>query len=121
MIRLAYLLVVVVVGLALLPVGLLYSFVLAFFSLRWNPIPRAAKYLHSLGLSLSRLLNVTCSEFFNDVAIQKGGHQFGDHDETTSSVLGKNQKAGTLKPIGGFMVRMLDNVDPGHSIDAAEG
>ena len=119
MMRLIYLLIVATIGIALIPIGLLYSFVVAFFSFSWNPIPKLSRYLHSLGLSLSRLLNVTCCELFDDIAIQPGGHKFGDHDETTSSVLGKNQDQGTLKPIGEFMVKMLDKVDPGHAKDAA--
>lgn len=42
-------------------------------------------------------------------------HQFGDIRETVSSVLGKNEKAVNLKPLGMFMVDLLNRIDPNHS------
>jgi hypothetical protein len=119
-IRVLFIVVVAIVGLALLPFGLVYSFSKAFFSFKWNPLPKLGMYLHSLGLSLSRLLNVVCSDILNEAAITPDGYQFGDVNDTTSFVLGKNRKAGTLRPFGEFISAILDKVDPGHVEDATE-
>ena len=45
---------------------------------------------------------------------------FGNIDETVSSVLGKNQKLGTLTKSGRWLNRLLNKLDENHSIDAIE-
>jgi 8-oxo-dGTP diphosphatase len=61
---------------------------------------------------------------FNDLLITKDSkHKFGNIDETISSVLGKNKKAGTLTRLGKIISWILDRMDPNHvekSIDETE-
>ena len=48
------------------------------------------------------------------------GYKSGNPDESISSVVGKNKKLGTLKPLGKAVDWMLERLDEGHSIDAIE-
>lgn len=60
----------------------------------------------------------------NDLAIYDNGYQFGNIDETISSVLGKNKKQHTLTKFGIFIAAILNKIDPNHvekSIDYNEG
>ena len=118
--RIIYITLIAVVGLLLIPIGMLFSFTRAFFTLKWNPFPGFKKYLSALGVSLSQLLNTTCSELFDDVLITSGGFKFGNPDFTTSATLGMNYREGTLKPIGKAFVWVLDRVDPNHCLDALD-
>ena len=43
-------------------------------------------------------------------------HRFGAFEETISSVLGKNQRAGTLSSCGKMLAGLLDKIDEGHCI-----
>jgi hypothetical protein len=65
-------------------------------------------------------LNVVCSDILNEAAITPNGYRFGNVNDTTSFVLGKNRKAGTLRPFGEFVSAVLDKVDPGHVEDATD-
>ena len=65
-------------------------------------------YFFKLAISLDQLGNVAMSRLFNDILIHPNRDLFGDEDETISSVLGKNKLNGTLKPIGKFLVYVLD-------------
>jgi hypothetical protein len=116
--RIIYITLIAVVGLLLIPIGMLFSFTRAFLTVQWNPLPKFWVYVKSLGEALSQLLNATCSELFNDILITRDGMQFGDPEYTTSATLGANQQEGTLKPLGKAFVWVLDKVDPNHCIDA---
>jgi len=117
--RIVYISLIAAIGLLLIPVGVVFSFTRAFFTFRWNPLPKLRGYLNSMGVALSQLLNTTTAELFNETLIQPGGFMFGDSKETTSSVLGKNKKTNTLSPVGEFVSNVLDRVDPNHVSDAA--
>ena len=77
-------------------------------------------YYYKLALSIDQLGNVAMSRIFNDILIKPNRDRFGNEDETISSVLGKNQINGTLKPIGKFLVFLLDKLDKDHSINSIE-
>ena len=116
--RIIYISLIAVVGLILIPLGMLFSFTLAFLTVQWNPIPKLKAYVNALGVALSQLLNTTCSDLFNDILITGDGFRFGNPDFTTSATLGMNQQDETLKPLGRTFVWVLDKVDKDHCINA---
>lgn len=99
-----------ILGLLCIPIGMIY----ALFK------KGVGDYFFKLALAIDQLGNVAMSKLFNDTLIFKEGYKFGFEDETISSVLGKNQKANLLKPLGKFLVFLLDKIDKNHSIDAIE-
>jgi hypothetical protein len=63
---------------------------------------------------------VFCAELFNDLLIKDDSDQFGDEDETISSVLGKNQLKNNLTKLGQLLNSLLDLLDNNHSINSIE-
>lgn len=78
------------------------------------------KYWIRLAVSLDQFGGVVMGGFFNLVLIKSKTDTFGDPDETISSVLGKNQKAGTLRYLGRRLVALLDWLEEDHSLNAIE-
>lgn len=78
-------------------------------------------WLWSIAYALDQLGNVIVQHLFNVWMITpESSHHFGNPDETVSSVMGKNERAGTLSPSGKLLVSILHWLDPNHSIDAIE-
>ncbi len=62
--------------------------------------------------------NIVCAELFNCVLITKDSfYSFGKRKETISSVLGKNEKLGTLSYLGKILCRILNKIDKGHTLN----
>lgn len=100
------------------PLGFITVIIYSF--LNWNK-GILKDYFHNLALSLDQFGNVSMQRTFNFLFIKnKSKHKFGDPDETISSVLGKNQKAGTLIYLGKRLVALLDYLDENHSIKSIE-
>lgn len=114
-------LVAVLLAVVFMPVGFIYTtirlWIKANFKTWWK---RMGEYYLIIALSIDQMGNVIMKEFFNDVLIYKNGHKFGNEDETISSVLGKNQKTGTLRRLGRWLNWVLNKLDPNHSINAIE-
>lgn len=94
------------IGVSVIPIGMLYAL---FKSDR-------AGYFYKLALSIDQLGNVAMGKLFDDILIKPNRDRFGNEDETISSVLGKNQLNGTLRPLGSFLVFILDKFEKNHSI-----
>ena len=73
-----------------------------------------------MAISYEQLGNVALSRLFNDILIKNNADNFGNPDETISSVLGKNQLNGTLKPLGLLLVKILHKLDENHSVKSIE-
>lgn len=73
-----------------------------------------------VAISIDQLGNVLCAELFNVILITTSDNQFGNEDETISSVIGKNKVSGTLTRFGGFIERFLHLLDPNHSVESIE-
>ena len=116
--RIIYITLIAVIGLLLIPLGILFSFTRAFLTVQWNPFPKFKAYVNSLGVALSQLLNTTCAELFNDILITSQGFEFGNPDFTTSATLGMNQREETLKDLGKLFVWILDKIDKDHCLNA---
>ncbi len=98
-------------SIVLIPIGLIYSlFRTDLKTYYWN-----------MAIALDQLGNVCLESLMNDLLIQEwSNNNFGNPDETISSVLGKNQLDGTLKPLGKNLVLLLGKLDNNHSIKSIE-
>ena len=84
---------------------------------------RDLNYFKSSAISLDRFGNYEFRTLFNLTLIKpkriKEGvvlraYQFGKFEETISSVLGKNQRQGTLSKTGKILVWILDKIEKDH-------
>jgi len=106
----------------LLPLALIWAVVEAFWQRGWkSALKRINEYFFNLAISLDQFGNVVCKEILNDALIDSTSpHKFGHPDETISSVLGKNKRAGTLLKIGKGLDWTLNKLDENHSIKSIE-
>ena len=108
-------------GLILSILAYISLLILSPIGLVWSCIKRPKEYFWRIAISLDQLGNVVCGEPMNFLFIQDWSmNQFGNPDETISSVLGKNQLNGTLKPLGKNLVLLLGKLDNNHSIKSIE-
>lgn len=78
---------------------------------------KAKGYFMSSAVNLDRFGNYEFRALFNSTLIRReSAHRFGAFEETISSVLGKNQRAGTLSLCGKMLAGLLDKIDHGHCI-----
>jgi 8-oxo-dGTP diphosphatase len=103
-------LVAILLSFVLFPIGFLFSM---FY-------PKRGRYMFKIALGIDQLGNVVCARLFNFFLITKEGYQFGNEDETISSVLGKNKKQNTLRFLGKLLDLILDQIDRNHSIKSIE-
>jgi hypothetical protein len=75
---------------------------------------KSKDYFRDTALNLDKFGNREFRTLFNKVLITKKGFQFGDHNETISSVLGKNQINKTLTKTGVILAKILDTLDKNH-------
>jgi hypothetical protein len=81
---------------------------------------KANKYFRLLAISIDQMGNVAMQDLFDDILITKNGYQFGNVDETISSVLGKNERQQTLKGLGKILVKLLNFIDSNHALNSIE-
>ncbi len=114
-------LVAVLLSIVFLPLGGVYSLVRLWIKANFKTwIKRVGQYFLVIAISIDQMGNVIMQELFNDVLIKNSGVRFGNEDETISSVLGKNQQAGTLTLIGKGLNGLLHLLEKDHSIKAIE-
>lgn len=78
---------------------------------------KAKGYFMSTAVNLDRFGNYEFRTLFNSTLIHRdSAHRFGAFEETISSVLGKNQRAGTLSLCGKMLAGLLDKIDEGHCV-----
>jgi len=68
--------------------------------------------------SIDVFFNVIGADIMIDTLIKKGGYKFGNQKETISSVIGKNDRMGTLTRLGIFLRWLLDKIEEDHCKDA---
>jgi len=97
------------------PVMYLYNAIIALCKGEWN------QYNLDLAIAIDQYGNGLCKYLFNFLFIKKSAvHKFGNIDETISSVLGKNKEKKTLTWFGKVVDKILDLLDPDHSIKAID-
>ena len=78
-------------------------------------------FASAFAISVSQALNCAYAEFFNHSLLKsKGPYLFGDPNETTSYVLGRNRKIDNLTLVGLGLAKFLNWLDPNHVEDASE-
>ncbi|PZM86854.1 MAG: hypothetical protein DLD55_04410 [candidate division SR1 bacterium] len=124
--KLLYSLVLLVVSVALacvmLPLGIIWTtveIIVRFLfpsgkSAGEKSLGYLSSIIRSIAIGLDQIGNSVCRDMLNRLLITSGGYSFGRIQETISSVLGKNEKNGTLTRLGRAIVAVLDWIDPGH-------
>lgn len=108
-------------SMVLFPVGLVLTFFVNLYKRRWSfSFKRLDQQFLSIATSIDASGNVVCKDLFNLVLIKKGGVEFGNRRETISSVLGKNQRDGTLTKTGIRVASILDKIDPNHCLKSID-
>ncbi|MDO4224800.1 MAG: hypothetical protein Q4C75_02790 [Bergeyella zoohelcum] len=75
---------------------------------------KARGYFLSSAVNLDRFGNYEFRTLFNATLRKKNGYEFGNFEETISSVLGKNQRDKTLTTTGKILAFILDTIDRDH-------
>ncbi|MBT8321703.1 MAG: NUDIX domain-containing protein [Eudoraea sp.] len=78
------------------------------------------EYALKIAISIDQLGNVIMQHLLNLLWIGKGGYKFGNRDETISSALGRNKVLGTLTGFGKLIDKILDLIDPNHSLNSID-
>ncbi|QCX00932.1 NUDIX domain-containing protein [Aggregatimonas sangjinii] len=99
------------------PLGLIYGI---FHSLFTGGFRGLGAYLLKIAISIDQLGNVMMQHLLNVLWVKKGGYQFGNRDETISSALGRNKQLKTLTGFGKAIDKILDLLDPDHSLNSID-
>lgn len=105
----------------LFPLGLIITFIINLYKRRWKlSLRRLDQQFLSIATSIDASGNVVCKDLFNLILKHKGGVEFGNRKETISSVLGKNQRDGTLTGLGKALAFVLDKIDQNHCLKSID-
>lgn len=99
------------------PIGFVYGL---FHSLFTKGFKGIGEYLLKIAVSVDQLGNVLMQHLLNVLWVKKGGYKFGNRDETVSSAIGRNKKLGTLTGFGKTIDKILDTIDPDHSLNSVD-
>lgn len=97
---------------------LAYIFYLPLSLINWLFVKNKKGYFESSAINLDKFGNREFRTLFNKTLAT--GYKFGNINETISSVLGKNQLAGTLTKFGKVLVWILDKIDSNHALKSIE-
>ena len=98
-----------------LPLTIINYFVVVFTSK-----DHARKYFRTTAVNLDKFGNREFRTLWNLTLRKENGYEFGNINETISSVLGKNQRNGTLSKCGKVLVWILDTIDKNHCKNSIE-
>ncbi|WP_282054477.1 hypothetical protein [Maribacter luteus] len=99
------------------PLGFIYGIFHSLFTQGFSGI---GEFLLKIAISIDQLGNVMMQHLLNQLWIKKAGYRFGNRDETISSVLGKNKQSDTLTGFGKAIDKILDIIDPDHSLNSID-
>jgi len=88
------------------------------YSIVWRMMRSASVYFWQIAIAIDELGNTICQDLFNNTMRAKGGHKFGNSDETISHVLGKLKKENKLLPLGKALAWILNKIEDNHVEDA---
>ena len=97
---------------------LAYVLYLPLSLVNWLFVKDKSGYFKSSAINLDKFGNREFRTLFNKVLVT--GYKFGNINETISSVLGKNQIAGTLTRYGKVLVWILDKIDNNHVLKSID-
>jgi len=98
-------------------IGLVYTFFNGIINIKKaDPLLYFGNILYSINVGIDKIGNVILGSFMNRFAIYKDQSQtkFGNINHTISYVLAKNMDPNTLRPLGTFLINVLEFLDPGH-------
>jgi hypothetical protein len=105
----------------LFPFGLVVTLFINLYKRRWkDSLIRLDLQFLSIATSIDAAGNVVCKDLFNVLLIHDHGYKFGNRKETISSVLGKNERDGTLKSLGEKVVFILAKFQSDHSFKSID-
>lgn len=99
------------------PLGFIYGL---FYKLFTGGLSGLGEFTLKIAISIDQLGNVIMQHLLNLLWIKKGGYKFGNRDETISSALGRNRVLGTLTGFGRLIDKILDLIDPNHSLNSID-
>lgn len=99
------------------PLGFIYGL---FHNLFTRGFKGIGEYFLKVAISIDQLGNVIMQDCLNILWVKKGRYNFGNRDETISSALGRNKKLGTLTIFGNDIDKLLDTIDPDHSLNSID-
>ncbi|MBT8179718.1 MAG: NUDIX domain-containing protein [Eudoraea sp.] len=99
------------------PLGFIYGL---FHKLFTQGLSGIGTYALKIAVSIDQLGNVIMQHLLNMLWIKKEGYKFGNRDETISSALGRNRVLGTLTGFGRLIDKILDLIDPNHSLNSID-
>jgi len=103
------------------PLGMIYTVFKFIFKNKFVLLFKISNgYFYKFALAIDQMGNVAMQDLFNDIFIKRSGYQFGNEDETISSVLGKNERLQSLSGLGKLIVRFLNFIDPNHALNSIE-
>ena len=99
------------------PLGFIYGILQSLVTRGFRGI---GEYLLKIAISIDQLGNVMMQHLLNSLWMKTGGYKFGNRDETISSALGRNKKLSTLTGFGKGIDKILDIIDPDHSLNSID-
>ncbi|MDX1315441.1 MAG: NUDIX domain-containing protein, partial [Eudoraea sp.] len=99
------------------PLGFIYG---VCYKLVTKGLTGLGEYTLKIAISIDQLGNVIMQHLLNLLWIRKGGYKFGNRDETISSALGRNKVLGKLTGFGKLIDKILDLIDPNHSLNSID-
>lgn len=97
--------------------GLIYTIIHSLWNIKKSdPFLYFGNILYAINVGIDKIGNVLLGTFLNNTAIdlKTTDQKFGNINHTISYVLAKNESSGSLKPLGLFLVNVLEKLDPGH-------
>lgn len=111
MIGLILLIISTIIKMALSPFLYIYGILFSLIKGQFN------QYNRNLAIGKDQYGNALGKYLFNQILITSWSQNyFGNIDETISSVIGKNKRDGTLTKTGKVLDKILNAIDPNHSI-----
>lgn len=113
-----------IIAVVTLPIALFFGF----FGLLYQLISRGIVGLwikfgyicYGTAILIDRWDNMMMGWILNITMIKKGGHMFGDYNETISSAIGKNLLINKLTLFGRLINKLLEKIDENHAIESID-
>ena len=90
------------------------------YSILHRLLRSVGNYFWQIAVAIDELGNTVCQDLFNNIMRKRGGHRFGNSNETVSYVLGVLKQEDKLLPIGRVVSWLLNKIDKHHVEDAVK-
>lgn len=115
------LLIALLLGIILIPIGIVFTFIKLIICMKFiEAYNHFCKLLFSIAISIDQLGNTACKYLFNAIFIKNDIIEFGNINETVSSVLGKNYKNNNLTFLGKKLNLILNLIETNHTLKSIE-